>query len=409
MKIETFPPAPHSFRGLWCVSYWNNSTGNYSGQLGQAFIYNNGTFTLNFLNDPTNTWVCESILCVFFFDRFLDSFRSIILFKFIRWVEKERIMFSLILHKVFELLESKRSNFCFFFSKGSAEFFNKTSCFWRRQIPNGDIVWGRQSNGTCTPAFEYEETDPWIVYTQNAPDCHYIDDENPNQMLSNTPFESDLLDFDRSIKDSKPSESIVFYGSSSIRFWSTLANDFANTKLNIINRGFGGSTLEQCYQQFKRIIQPLEPRLLIVYAGENDVTENSTAISVQSHFHQFIQITRRFFPVLPIVYISIKPSPSRLNVLDKQNYTNHLIREDIQTMANVDYIDIFNSMLTANNTPRQELFTSDDLHMNEQGYAIWTQAVQGYLNTHGYISKGFITCELSFVLIALNIFVLFFA
>ncbi len=321
-------------------------------------------------------------------------------------MKKERIIFSLILHKVFALLENKRLNLNLF--EGPENYLNKTSCFWRRQISNGDIVWGRQSNGTCTPTFEFEETDPWIVYTRNAPNCQYIDDENSDQILSNTSFESDLLNFDRSIKDSK-SESIVFYGSSSIRFWSTLADDFSNTRLNIINRGFGGSTLEQCYQQFKRIILPLEPRLLIVYAGENDVSGNGTATIVQSRFHQFIQTTRRFFPVIPIVFISIKPSPSRLNVLHEQNYTNNLIQEDIRTMANVYYIDIFNSMLTANHTPRQELFIEDNLHMNAQGYAIWTRAVQDYLNTNGFISKGFMNYELSFVVIALNLIVLFIA
>jgi lysophospholipase L1-like esterase len=286
---------------------------------------------------------------------------------------------------------------------------NKTSCFWRRQISNGDIVWGRQSNGTCTPTFEFEETDQWIVYTRNSLNCHYIDDENFDQILSNTPFESELTQFDRSIKDSKPN-SIVFYGSSSIRFWSTLVNDFSNTQLNVINRGFGGSTLEQCSQQLKRIILPLEPRLLILYAGENDLFENQTAITVQSNFRQFIQTTRRFSPVLPIVYISIKPSPSRLNLLHEQNYTNHLIREDIQTMENVYYIDIFNSMLTANHLPRSELFLEDNLHLNEQGYAIWTRAIQDYLHTHGFVSKSLINCELSFIVFALNllVFVVFF-
>ncbi len=57
MRIETYPPTPQEFRGLWCVSQWNNTQGNYSGQLGQAYFYNNGTFTLNFLNDPAYTWV----------------------------------------------------------------------------------------------------------------------------------------------------------------------------------------------------------------------------------------------------------------------------------------------------------------------------------------------------------------
>jgi len=232
--------------------------------------------------------------------------------------------------------------------------------------------------------------------------CHYIDDENPNEILSNTSFEYELLEFDRSLKDTKQ-QSIVFYGSSSIRFWSTLATDFSHVGINVINRGFGGSTLKQCLQQFKRIILPLEPRLLILYAGENDISDGETPITVQSIFRQFIPIIRRFFPSLPIAFISIKPSPSRIDKIIQMNITNHIIRDDIKSMNNVYYIDIFNEMLTLDGIPRSELFISDNLHMNEQGYAIWTRAVNNYLRMNGFTSKGLINCEISFVILALNL------
>ncbi|CAF3406497.1 unnamed protein product [Rotaria sp. Silwood1] len=70
------------------------------------------------------------------------------------------------------------------------------------------------------------------------------------------------------------------------------------------------------------------------------------------------------------------------------NITNNLIREDIQNMNNVDYIDIFNQMLTSDGILRSELFISDNLHMNGQGYVIWTKAAKNYLRMNGFISKG---------------------
>jgi lysophospholipase L1-like esterase len=175
----------------------------------------------------------------------------------------------------------------------------------------------------------------------------------------------------------------------------------------VINRGFGGSTLKECSQQFKRLILPLDPRLLILYAGENDISANQTAISIQSIFRQLIPTIRRFFPLLPLVFISIKPSPSRFNQILQQNLTNHLIQEDIQSMENIYYIDIFNEMLTIDGQPRSDLFISDDLHMNEKGYAIWTRAIQNYLHTNGFISKGFINCDISLVIIVFNLLVFF--
>ena len=281
------------------------------------------------------------------------------------------------------------------------------SCYWRRVITNGDILWGRQSNETCTSTiFELDTSDEVIVYTRNALDCFYVDDENSEQILSNTNLEDELLRFDRSIRDSK-SGSIVFYGSSSIRLWSSLEKDFPHSRLNVINRGFGGSTLKECFEQFKRIILPLEPSLLILYAGENDLAANSTPTEVRSVFREFIPRIRRYFPSLPIVFISIKPSPRRINLLNEQNLTNHMIQEDIQTMSNVAYIDVFNPMLNADRTIRTELFLADRLHMNEQGYEIWRRAIDDYLHKNGFISRGSIHCELSFLLVAFNLLAFF--
>jgi len=54
----------------------------------------------------------------------------------------------------------------------------------------------------------------------------------------------------------------VFYGSSSIRLWDTLAEDFDP---RILNLGFGGATLEACDYFFSRLVPPVNPRSLLVY------------------------------------------------------------------------------------------------------------------------------------------------
>lgn len=245
-----------------------------------------------------------------------------------------------------------------------------------------------------------------VRYTRNAANCLYVDDENPNEVLSNSSLEHELLKFDRSLPNAKR-QSIVFYGSSSIRLWSTLTNDFSHTKANLINRGFGGSTLKQCFQQFKRVILPLEPRVLIVYAGENDIAFGETPANIHAMFRQLISITRRFYPALPIAYISVKPSPNKWDKFSQINQTNHLIREDIHSMNNVDYIDVFNEMLTVDGKPRKELFLQDDLHMNEQGYAIWTRIVDNYLKTNGLISEGVNHNNILSLVIVVNLLLIF--
>ena len=171
----------------------------------------------------------------------------------------------------------------------------------------------------------------------------------------------------------------------------------------MINRGFGGSTLKQCWQQFKRIVLPLEPRALIVYAGENDIADGETSTAVQNSFRELISTVRRFYPSLPVAFISIKPSPSRIEKLSAMNESNNRIREDIQKMNNVAFIDIFHEMLNADQQPRPELFVEDNLHMNAQGYQIWTRAVKNYLKTQGLLSEASHRAKLSFLVVVLSL------
>jgi lysophospholipase L1-like esterase len=266
---------------------------------------------------------------------------------------------------------------------GPPQYLNKTSCFWRRQLANGDIISGRQSNGTCTPTFENDTSPETIRYTRNPTTCRYIDDENTQLVLSNTGFEvGTLLPFDRSLASAKR-EAVDFYGSSSIVKWTSLVQDFP--AYTVLNRGFGGSTLLQCYQQFKRIVNPLEPSILVIFAGENDIAAGQTPVTVQSIFRQFIPKIRHFYPNTPIAYISLKPSPSRVSKMAQMKDTNDRIRQDIQLLfRGVTFIDIWPDMLLPNGQPNPDLFSSDNLHMNSKGYAIWTKAVNIYLQSVFY-------------------------
>lgn len=263
---------------------------------------------------------------------------------------------------------------------GPPQYLNVTSCFWRRRIANGDIISGRQSNGTCTPTFENDTSPITVRFTRNPNTCRYIDDESTQIVLSNTVFEtSTLLPFDRNLSTAKR-HGVVFFGSSSIVKWDTLEQDFPD--YTVLNRGFGGSTLLQCNQQWKRIVNPLEPSVMVIYAGENDIAAGQVPVLVQMTFRQMIPRIRRFYPNIPIAYISLKPSPSRVDKMPQMSETNYRIREDIRLLfPGVTFIDIWPDMLLPDGKPNPDLFSSDNLHMNSKGYAIWTKAVNEYLQS----------------------------
>lgn len=174
--------------------------------------------------------------------------------------------------------------------------------------------------------------------------------------------------------NSQTSQRTVFYGSSSIRMWASLASDFPYTKT--LNLGFGGSTLAACAWYFERLIVPANPRLVIFYAGDNDLGEDRQPEEVYLFFCVLVQKMQRFFPQVPLVFLSIKPSPARWSIIDRIRRTNDLIYKEISHLPNFHYVDLAPAMLTSEGEPRQELYEADGLHLNPAGYALWKQELQ---------------------------------
>lgn len=165
---------------------------------------------------------------------------------------------------------------------------------------------------------------------------------------------------------------IVFVGSSSIRLWKTLAEDFPGR--NVINRGFGGSELADSVFYFDRLVAPYRPRMVVLYAGENDLAGGSKSpAQVAADFVQFRAKVRAALPTTRLVYISCKPSPSRASSLDRFQAANALIAAACAQDPLCAFVDIFPAMLDAQGAARPELFVGDRLHLNAAGYAIWTR------------------------------------
>jgi lysophospholipase L1-like esterase len=175
-----------------------------------------------------------------------------------------------------------------------------------------------------------------------------------------------------------PDNPILFIGSSSIRLWDNLERTFA--KYVVLNRGIGGSEINHIINYADDIIFPYNPRQIVIYIGENDlVVEGTTADSILTRTKMLFQIIRAKLPDIPIVYLSIKPSPSRTTYLEVAETANALIENYIITQNNITYIDIFHPMLNKEGKPRTELFIEDMLHMNKKGYKIWRKKLKRHL------------------------------
>ncbi len=171
---------------------------------------------------------------------------------------------------------------------------------------------------------------------------------------------------------------VLFVGSSSIRLWENLEAQFQDQPL-LVKRGFGGSQLSDCAAYLDRLVVAYKPRLVVLYAGDNDLNAGRTPQQVFDSYVEFVQGVQRALPDTRIAYLSIKPSPARAALLPQIRQANALIHEYAQGRPGLDYIDIHAPMLGADGQPRTELFGADRLHMNAQGYALWHEVIAAHL------------------------------
>lgn len=174
-----------------------------------------------------------------------------------------------------------------------------------------------------------------------------------------------------------PRDPVLFYGSSSIRLWRTLAGDFPG--LAVINRGFGGSTLAECVQEMDQLVFPLQPRAVVLYAGENDLDQGASPEEVEDLFREFAERLDDRLGILPLIFISLKPSPARAWALPRIREVNERVRAAIAGWPHARFLDVFPLMFDAAGKVRREYFTDDWLHLSPAGYSLWAAQVRDSL------------------------------
>lgn len=174
-------------------------------------------------------------------------------------------------------------------------------------------------------------------------------------------------------KNSFPDNSILFVGSSSIRFWQT-ATRFP--ELTVINRGFGGSHISDVLHYLGETTLKYAPNAIVFYAGDNDIAGKKTPERVLRDYQQFVERVQTALPDTPIIFIAIKPSLSRWGMWPAMQDANALIEAFSKDSPSLHYADIATPMLGSTGEPKPELFVSDGLHLSTTGYDLWTQILK---------------------------------
>ncbi len=167
---------------------------------------------------------------------------------------------------------------------------------------------------------------------------------------------------------------LLFYGSSSIRLWDTIETDFP--EFTVINQGFGGSTLAACCWFFKRVIPQHKPDIIVLYAGDNDLGDGRHPEEVYLCFINMMALIKQNCGDIPVAFLSIKVSISRLHLYNSIIFTNQIIRAEIlKNYPQCQYVDLIPAMYS-NESIDQTLFENDGLHLSEKGYTVFTNVLR---------------------------------
>lgn len=199
--------------------------------------------------------------------------------------------------------------------------------------------------------------------------------ETPKKPTGPARWEAEVTKMETRFKTQPPAPGgIVFAGSSSIRLWN-LQESFPD--LPVTNCGFGGSVISDSTFFAPRLVIPLQPRLIVFYAGDNDSSNGRPAARIAGDFKAFAETIHAALPQCRILYIPIKPSIARQKLLPLQSEANALIAKQCAAQPqHLQYLDLATPLLGPDGTLRPELYKKDGLHLSPAGYQIWNQLLR---------------------------------
>jgi lysophospholipase L1-like esterase len=170
--------------------------------------------------------------------------------------------------------------------------------------------------------------------------------------------------------------STLFTGSSTIRMWKSLETSFPNQ--NILNTGFGGSKASDLKTHLFPLVIRLEPSRVFIYEGDNDVWADVPVAEIMTSLDEIVNRLQLIDPTMEVYLIEAKPSPSRWEKMANYQIFNLKLKEYCLAKQGVEFVPTWEALTDSTGNPRPELYLQDQLHLNEQGYEIWTEIFRPY-------------------------------
>lgn len=177
---------------------------------------------------------------------------------------------------------------------------------------------------------------------------------------------------------------IVFIGDS-ITDGYRLSDFYADLPLAVYNRGIGGDVTSGVYNRLKTSLYDLAPSKIVLLIGINDINSGRTNDEIIANYTSILEEIKKNLPAADVTCLSVLPMHDKVAAwgIDLEKATAQIkdLNDKIKTLAEgkgYRYIDLF-SLVSDGNDRLVEGYTYDGLHLNADGYAIWTAAVKPYL------------------------------
>lgn len=170
---------------------------------------------------------------------------------------------------------------------------------------------------------------------------------------------------------------IVFTGSSSIRLWPRLKEQFAG--LPVVNRGFGGSVANDLIVFFETIVTRHEPKLVVTYTGGNDLNEKLSVEESLADYTKFLTLVHERFPATRVIVTSVKIAPQRALQIPSVHALNQQLDAWCAGKDWVRFVDCTTSLADPTGQPIARYFVDDRLHLSPEGYAKWKEILDPVL------------------------------
>jgi len=189
-------------------------------------------------------------------------------------------------------------------------------------------------------------------------------------------WRSQIEEFEKQdIQDGIPSNSILFVGSSSIKYWERM-DRFINNR-PVLNRGFGGAKISDVAFYLDQLVFKYKPKMVVIYLGVVDlaISDNKSVESVACDFNKLCQQIKRGMPEIKISVIALRPSPYRVGAWASYAQFNNRLMEMANADSNVYYIDANAVVKDKNGLLRKDIYRYDRQHLNEVGNSLWRTAI----------------------------------